>query len=506
MMAAWFSTPDVQALVEKHFVPVRVRCKAWDFDLDFADDPLALLGTTLDEVGAPALVVAKPDGTLVHAFGRIGVFAPEVAPPILRAALARAGVRGVAAPPSAPGVPPADAVAYAEELGVHLDQWTKGAPIELAPLARTTEVDATKQPIDAILGRAVTVLLALQSADGGWHDPASDVRTIAGPGTQYDLTVPRTAIVADALIALRPRLAGRAGELESAARRGIERVGAYADAPEPWVWHATYALHLQVALLRSDLEPAKAKARERAAKLVRTLLSIQPDGGWSYMPAPRTHSFNPALVLLLLCEARELGVEVPDDALAKARAFLASVRNPDDARDSWYAPAMKFEPRASSCRTALCELALVEAGDAGAARRLSPAVAFFFDEEPGAREVTKIYESFLSPKSLQDAYHYYFGHYYVARALARLPKDLAQRLAQRQTAILARQVEADGSFVDAQAQGKSYSTAMAVLTLVADARHARREVRPGQRCSRRCSISRTSSRATDCSPSMKIAS
>jgi hypothetical protein len=43
-------------------------------------------------------------------------------------------------------------------------------------------------------------------------------------------------------------------------------------------------------------------------------------------------------------------------------------------------------------------------------------------------------------------------------------------VARRQIAILKRQVEADGSFVDAQAQGKSYSTAMAVLTLLEDLR------------------------------------
>jgi len=141
------------------------------------------------------------------------------------------------------------------------------------------------------------------------------------------------------------------------------------------------------------------------------------------------------------------------------------LRNPADARDYWYAPAMKFEPRASSCRTALCELALVAVGDAAATRRLDPAVEFFFELEPGARSVTKIYEAFLSPRSLQDAYHDYFGHYYVARALEHLPKSRAATHAQRQVALLKRQVEVDGSFVDAQAQGKSYSTAMAALKL-----------------------------------------
>lgn len=473
MMAAWFSDPDVAALVRQHFVPVRVRCRPWDFDLDFPDDPLTPLGTTLDEVGAPALVVATAAGRCVHALGRIGVFAGPVAPAMLRAALAKAGVKDVAAAPSPSPEPSPEAVAFVQHLGIQLAEWTRGAALELDPLARTTEVDASRQPVESILDRAASVLLALQAPDGGWRDPALDVRASGGAGTQYDREVPRTALVVDALLALRASLPERKGELEAAARRGIGLVGRFADAPQPWIWHATYALHLQIALLRSDLEDEKPRARERAARLVQTLTGLQQDGGWSYMPAPRTHSFNTALVLLLFGELHALGIDVPEEAMAAARAFLGRLRNPADERDFWYAPAMKFEPRAGSCRSALCELALLESGDERAARRLRAAVEFFFECEPGARSVTKIYEAFLSPQSLQDAYHYYFGHYYVAQALARLPKEQAADLARRQLALLKLQVEADGSFVDAQAQGRSYSTAMAVLTLLADLRLAK---------------------------------
>jgi hypothetical protein len=471
MMAAWFADAEVTALVQKHFVPVRVRCRPWDFDLDIPDDPLTPLGTRIHDIGAPALVVAKSDGTCVHTLGRIGVFAPSLAAPTLRAALGKAGVHEVAASPaSTRKETPPDAAAFAQRLGIQLGEWTKGAPLEFDPLAHTTEVDATKQPIDRILGRAADVLLVLQSEDGGWHNPAFDVRTNSGAGTTWDYEVARTGLVVDALLSLRERLPKRKIVLEAAARRGIELVGKFADAPQPWIWQATYALHLQVALLRSDLDAEKPKARERAARLVTTLVGLQQDGGWSYMPSPRTHSFNTAPVLLLFGELQALGVDVPKDAVTKAQGFLASLRNPADERDYWYAPAMKFEPRAASCRSALCELALLDAGDKGAVRRLEPAIEFFFEHEAGARSVTKVYESFLSPKSLQDAYHYYFGHYYVARALARLPKENAAKLAQRQLAILRKQVEADGSFVDAQAQGKSYSTAMAVLTLLEDLR------------------------------------
>ena len=470
MMASWFANPDVAALVTKYFVPVRLRCRPWDFDLDMPTDPLTPLGTRLDDVGAPALVIGTPDGKLVRALGRIGVFAPEIAPALLRAALAKAGVKGVAAAPAAPFVPDAE---FAAQSGIRLAEWTRGAPLAFEPGAATTELDATRQKDEALLDRAATALLALQSEDGGWHNPALDPDPRSAAGSQLDYLVPRSALVVDALLALRERLPARKAELEQAARAGIALVGRFADEPQPFVWHATYALHLQVALLRSDLAAEKPKARERAAKLVKTLVGIQQAGGWTYMAAPRVHSFNTAPVLLLFAELAQLGLDVPKDASAQAQAFLASLRNPKDPRDYWYAPRMEFEPRAASCRSALCELALLESGDKGALARLAPAIDFFFEGEPGARSVTKIYESFLSPKPLQDAYHYYFGHYYVARALAKLPKPRAAELARKQLAILKRQVEADGSFVDAQAEGKSYSTAMAVLTYLLDLKLAR---------------------------------
>lgn len=475
MMAAWFADPEVAALVRKHFVPVRVRCKAWDFDVQFPSDPIAALGTKLDDVGGPAIVIASPDGKLVHSLGRIGVFQTALMPKMLRAVLAKAHVSGVASPPAGAAKDAQvalDAAAdFAATSGIRMREWTAGAPLELDALATTTEKDASKQPIEKVLGRAADALLAMQSEDGGWHNPVLCIDAGLGAGSVLDYEVPRTALVADALLALRERLPKRKAELESAARSGVQLVGQFADAPEAWVWQMTYALHLQVALLRSDLDDLKDKAKERAEKLVKGLVGIQQDGGWTYMAAPRVHSFNTAPVLLLFGELQKLGVDVPKDAIDKGSAFLAKLRNPKDERDYWYAPAMQFEPRAAACRSALCELALMEIGDKGAAHRLVPAIDLFFENERASRSVTKIYEAFLSPNALQDAYHYYFGHYYVARALERLPKEVALKLARQQQAILLKQVEADGSFVDAQAQGKSYSTAMAVLALLIDLRY-----------------------------------
>ena len=543
LMAVAFSDPDVAALVARHFVPVRLRCRPWDFDLDFPKDPLDPIGTKLDAVGAPALIVARPGGPVVHALGRIGVFHGGSVAAMLRAALERAGVKGVepAAPPAARelvaarkaaaeerfdqvpdlvgalargrdpnGAPEAKfwlgvarartgdekaaravwkeaaeldpkglwggrAALFARESGALVGEWVTWKTPRGEPLAATTECDASRAEVNEIVQRAAEVLVAHQSGDGGWHDPARDPRPIAGPGSAFDLTVARTALVVDALRRAAARLPARSEtrtRCEMAAKRGAELVGRFADAPQPWIWQATYALHLQVALLEDATTTAseRAQAKARCERLVKTLVGLQQDGGWSYMPPPRTHSFNTAPVLLAFARLKALGVAVPPDSIAKASTFLASLRNPKDERDYYYAPNMIFEPRAATCRAPVCELALLTAGDARAARRMGPALESFFDGEPAVRSVTKIYEAFFSPKVLHDAYHYYFGHYYAARALATLPKERAAAFAKRQLAILKRQVESDGSFVDAQAQGKCCSTALALLALLEDLR------------------------------------
>jgi hypothetical protein len=544
MMALWFSDPDVAALVARHFVPVRMRCRPWDVDLDFPKDPLAPLGSKLASVGAPALVIARAEGRIVHSLGRIGVFHAGLVAALLRAALERAGVKDVvpsaipdepklvaaraavagerfeevrsavlelAARPRSAATPEAKfwlglaesrlgdleraralwkeaaaldangawggrAALFAQERGVQPLEWATWKTPLAPPLAATTEADASKGDVGVLLQRAADVLLVHQASDGGWHDPAYDPRPIAGPDTMFDMTVARTALAVDALRRLRDRVPDRSdarGALDAAARRGIDRVGRFADAPTPWIWQATYALHLQVALLESGTAAEKSQAKERAARLVKTLLGMQQDGGWSYMPPPRTHSFNTAPVLLQFAQLAALGVDVPKESISGASRFLASLRNPADERDYYYAPTMTFEPRSATCRAPVCELALLEAGDKSATRRLGPALDAFFAGEPAVRSVTKIYESFFSPKVLHDAYHYYYGHYYAARALARLPKARAVVLAKQQLAILKQQVEVDGSFVDAQAQGKSYSTAMALLTILEDLRYAK---------------------------------
>jgi hypothetical protein len=356
-----------------------------------------------------------------------------------------------------------------------LDEWETLTRFPFDPLAERTEVGPGDEKVEEVLEHAADYLLLQQRPDGGWHDPFVDVHPMAGPGSAYDKSVPRTGLVVDALLGLREVLPKRREELTAAAARGIDFVGRFADAPAPHVWKLTYALHLQVAILGADL-PKKAKeaARTRAMKLVATLRSVQHQGGWSYMPPPRIHSFNTAPVLLMLAELRDLGVEVPGPVADQAARFLEGLREESDPREFAYASNVRHRAlRSSSCRTALCELALLRHAKGKDVTRLRAGVELFFEFEEPVRRTTKVFEAYFALTSLHDAYHYYFGHYYTARALARLPREEAAKFAKRQMECVLAQRELDGSFVDAQMQGKCTSTAMAVLTLLEDLSHRR---------------------------------
>jgi len=353
---------------------------------------------------------------------------------------------------------------------VRLGEWESLEDFPFDPLAVSTEIDARRRPIAEVLERAVDYLLLAQRHDGGWRDPFVDVHPRSGPGSRYDKVVPRTALVIHALMEARDRLPRRRKEIDAAIRRGTDLVGAFADEPDPHVWKLTYALHLQTEILKADGPPrGKTVARRRAQSLIASLRRIQHDGGFSYMPPPRIHSFNTAPVLLLLAELRDVGVKPPRAMLAGAARFLEGLRRKDAPHVFQYATNINHRsPRSSSCRTALCELALLAHTGKKDVSRLRRGVDLFFEHEASVRATTKVFESYFSPTSLHDAYHYYFGHYYVARSLKRLPAHEAKRYAERQRDTILRQVELDGSFVDAQMQGKAYSTAMALLTLALD--------------------------------------
>jgi len=126
-------------------------------------------------------------------------------------------------------------------------EWETYRHLDVDALTPTTERGGQKTPIRA----AVSYLLSQQQPDGSWANAHNRQGLVSRDGRPLGEIVPRTALCVSALRAVRgglhPRLSDRA---EAAIRKGIRFVTAWSEDPERKVWQLTYALHLELSLLK----------------------------------------------------------------------------------------------------------------------------------------------------------------------------------------------------------------------------------------------------------------
>ena len=307
---------------------------------------------------------------------------------------------------------------------------------------------------------AVRYLLGQQDDDGAWRDAKAT-------GSAFDLAVPRTALCVCALRAHRSAVSGPA--VDAAIARGTAFVTAWSEHPSDQVWHLTYALHLELDLFAEKATP---EGRRRAEALLRGLARIEHEGGWTYTAPPRLHTFNTAPILLLLVRAKGLGLPVDPGPIERAAKFLEANRVAKT-RVFHYGPTMekmsgvkgKTDAKSTAMRTPACELALLEAGAAKGTKGIAEAFDLYVDNAAPARATQKIFESYVDVTSLQDSYRWFFGAWYAAQTVTRLPDAKRKKAAARLDAMVRAEQEVDGSFVDSQMVGKPSSTALALLAL-----------------------------------------
>jgi hypothetical protein len=233
-------------------------------------------------------------------------------------------------------------------------------------------------------------------------------------------------------------------------------------------WAHAYALHFFLRALERDV--VSSEQQERVSAMVPRLLAclaaneIPEGGGWNYAGGAAS-SFMTASTLLALFAARDGGFEVAPGMVERGLAALERARAAETGAFGY--SGARQEPMASSAaRAAIAELCLLRAGRSDVAR-LRGAIAGFFDNWDHLRERKGQQGTHAPPYGIAP-YYFYYGHTYAALAIEHLPEAERAEWRAKLRATLWRTREAHGGWNDRIfPRSESYSTAMAVLALIA---------------------------------------
>jgi len=309
----------------------------------------------------------------------------------------------------------------------------------------------------------VRFLLAHQRSDGGFTD--SRYAYWGSSEITPNTWVAITALACTAMLEFRDDLAGviDPGEIDEALARGErflldpthlnrgENEEVYADA-----YRVLYFAR------RASRDPERAEwERLQASRILEEAAGRQgPDGFFAH---EYRNAFCTAAMLWAVLEARDAGVPIPEGMLPRGAEALTSARYQNGAYSyGGSARGGRDGSLKDSCgRMATCEGVLLRAGE-GSDARLAFAMETFWEFFDRLEQVRR--NDFHSDGELAG---FFFSHdlFHTSEVLRLLPANVAEPAKDRFLEILQDIPEIDGSFLDSHEFGRSYGTAMALLTL-----------------------------------------
>ncbi|HLF93147.1 MAG TPA: hypothetical protein VJB14_06785 [Planctomycetota bacterium] len=482
MLAGPFMMPGVVELLRDRFVPLRL-----------AGDPgfHKAYGVELLEFIEPGLVFLDGDGKLIHKVDRISTFNEEWFVQLLRGVLKKSGAEAGEKPveldaarqairdgkpdPSLFDKQEGPEARYFHGVALHLvgrdgegraewrkvkeGRWSWKAAAELArdgPFVRGFET-YERPPAESLEGlptsttlpakkvdvaRAVRFLLQTQRANGAWDD--------SNYNFGGDDSLPNVHMAGTALAAMALREWGAADEVKAALAKAEaylkDETKVAAKDTDEIAWAYAYRI----------LYFAKTEDKKTLATLVRMLCVLQKGTGTWYHEYD--NPFVTATALHALHEAKKAGADVPDATLKRGAAALKSTRD----RQGMFAyeyPGRGGAPEGAAGRAPFCEFALHLSG-LSKKEAVAGSLAESFKHHARLEKVRK-YDDHA------DAHHnggFFFWYDQLGRALAASAIGDAASLARQKEIVLAIP-EIDGCWVDSHELGRSYGTAMALLTL-----------------------------------------
>ncbi len=326
---------------------------------------------------------------------------------------------------------------------------------------------------------AIGYLLSQQRPNGSWISPAEVHRFSDDIPNEFTDAI--TAICGQGLLPHRDK-AGVTETLHKAVdflvktgekRKAAENKAYFMDYT---VWRNAYVLWFFSDCIRAglfemeELEPAMAEfvpeIRDRQ----------KPGGGWSYyvtaersnagQPSKQSNSFITAAAVVALLEAREAGVEVPEEMTDAALGCLERMANPDGTfeyflfHDREDAPR-NTHPAGAAGRAPLCAYALYKGGR-GSLDALRKGLKLFMEyRHTYAKEHGK---SLMHAGAHTQGSHYLMFDYAFAAATVRaLPeKERGKYRKPLLEQILGARTE-EGSYIDNPLIGRHYGTGMALV-------------------------------------------
>ncbi len=351
---------------------------------------------------------------------------------------------------------------------------------------------STPAELERSIQRGVEFLVKDQNQDGSWGTAQNtkDLNILAPvPEGHQAFRAAVTALSVEALIETgaadhdaRVRQAIAQGEewlLENLA--GLRR----SDPKVMYnIWGHAYGIQALVDMARRETGDTKRAKRIRGVirsqvDFLRRFESV--DGGWGYLdtkfssqrPASTSLPFCTATVLVALHQAKQLGVDVPDDLVRRALASIQRQRKPDNTYlygEMWknHQVSQINLPAGSLGRSQVCNLALRAWGDKTITQKVTTEWLDRLIERNGwlsiGRKRPIPHESWFHIAG----YFYYYGHYYAALSLRELSPDCALKYQDGLASLLMPLQEEDGSWWDFPLYNyhKQYGTAFAVMSLV----------------------------------------
>ncbi len=312
--------------------------------------------------------------------------------------------------------------------------------------------------------RALAFLLERQRPDGSWAD--TRYAYWSSPEILPNVRMAVTALAAASLLAWRDLEPNRIDEALARAETYLRDDAKLAPGRNEEVYSQAYRILYWLRRAAAGDPARRAEIAQTVAALVRRAAQIQ-DQKTGFFAHEYRNAFCTAAMLWSLHRARAAGIEVPPDVVELGVRALLSARRPDGSFSYGGSAAQRrggsitANLKNASARMPLIESVLHVFGSSDR-KKLNKAFEVFLEHLDKLARVRKC--DFHSDGQL-GGFFFWHAVFHASEAAGLLEPKLRRRVRKALFALVGSIEEIDGSFVDSHELGKSYGTAMALLTL-----------------------------------------